>query len=302
MGRRALVLLVALLLAGVAAFAVYSYVNGIESEFAEGQELVTVYRASQAVPEGQEGDVFLNTPLWVESEEPSQYVPTGAIVSEEELRAVISGRVAVGPIAENEILLTDQWVELSVDITPLAEQIPSGKQALTISTDQVRGVNGFVQPGDRINAILTVDIEFSLLPDNAPGFGVPQGEGEEGAEGEAEEQSEIVTLSRYVLQGIPVLAVGQDVRPEEGERQDVQAPTAPEGEGAGTGETAEEQAPATVFTLEVDPEQAERFVYAFENGSVWLTLVPEDFVEVDTDGVTINNLFEGDLVDDIFGG
>jgi hypothetical protein len=34
---------------------------------------------------------------------------------------------------------------------------------------------------------------------------------------------------------------------------------------------------------------------------VWLTLVPEDFVEVDTDGITINNLFEGDLVEDIFG-
>jgi hypothetical protein len=29
--------------------------------------------------------------------------------------------------------------------------------------------------------------------------------------------------------------------------------------------------------------------------------VPEDFVEVETDGVTIDNLFGGDLVDTIFG-
>jgi pilus assembly protein CpaB len=305
MGRRALVLLVALLLAGVAAFAVYSYVDGIRTAVEEENEVRTVYRASEAVPEGQDGDVFINTELFVEGQDEVSDVPVGAISSEEELRAVITGRVAVGPISENEILTTDQWVELSVDITPLAEQIPSGKQALTISTDQVRGVNGFVQPGDRINAILTVDIEFSLLPQNAPGFGVPQEGGEgEGEEGEAtDEESEIVTLSRYVLQGIPVLAVGRDVRPEEGERVDVADPTPVEGEeGAAAPEDTVEELPATVFTLEVDPEQAEKFVYAFENGSVWLTLVPEDFVEVDTNGITINNLFEGDLVDDIFGG
>ena len=56
----------------------------------------------------------------------------------------------------------------------------------------------------------------------------------------------------------------------------------------------------TVFTLEVTPDQAERIVYAFENGSIWLTLVPEDFVEVETDGVTIDNLFGGDLQEAIF--
>ena len=57
----------------------------------------------------------------------------------------------------------------------------------------------------------------------------------------------------------------------------------------------------TVFTLEVTPEQAERIAYAFENGSMWLTLVPEDFVEVETQGVIIDTLFGGDLVSDIFG-
>jgi Flp pilus assembly protein CpaB len=299
MGRRALVLLVALLLAGVAAFAVYSFVNGIQEDVIAGQERVVVYRATQAVPEGQDGNLFLQTPMWVASEDQTEDVPDGAIESEQELQAVIQNKVAVGPISNNEILTADQWVELSVDITPLAEQIPSGKQAITISTDQVRGVNGFIQPGDRINAIVTLDIEFTLLPENAPGFGIPSEEPP--PEGEApEEESEVVTLTRYVLQGIPVLAVDRDVRPQEGERQDVEAAPAPGAEGA-EGVPAEPVVPATVFTLEVDPEQAERFVYAFENGSMWLTLVPEDFVEVDTDGITIENLFQGDLVEDIFG-
>ncbi|MFO7292077.1 MAG: Flp pilus assembly protein CpaB [Actinomycetes bacterium] len=294
MGRRALVLLVALILAGVAAFSVYMFVSGIEDEVREGREEVVVFRATQAVPEGQDGDLFLQTPMWEQSIDQMEDVPAGFIRSEEELRAVIGGKVAVGPIAENQILTTDQWVELTTDITPLAELIPSGKQAITVSTDQVRGVNGFIRPGDRINAILTIDIEFDLLPEQAPGFGIPSGE--EGETAQPEEETEVVTLSRYVLQGIPVLAVDRDVRPQEGERQEVSV--TPEGGTAEGGETA----PATVFTLEVDAEQAEKFVYAFENGSVWLTLVPEDFVEVETRGVTIENLFEGDLVQDIFGG
>ena len=297
MGRRALVLLVALLLAGVAAFAVYTFIQDYKGDIDEAQEKQTVYRATQAVPEGQDGDLFLQTPMWVASEDQIVDLPAGAIESEQELQAIIEGKVAVGPISNNEILTTDQWVELSVDITPLAEQIPSGKQAITVSTDQVRGVNGFIQPGDRINAIITVDIEFSLLPENAPGFGIPSEEPAEGEEA-TEEETEVITLTRYVLQGIPVLAVDRDVRPQEGERQEVEVTPAPGAEGA---EAAEPTVPATVFTLEVDPDQAERFVYAFENGSVWLTLVPEDFVEVDTDGITIETLFEGDLVEDIFG-
>jgi hypothetical protein len=56
-----------------------------------------------------------------------------------------------------------------------------------------------------------------------------------------------------------------------------------------------------VFTLEVTPEQAERIAFSFENGSVWMTLVPSDFVEVETQGVTIESLFSGDIVSDIFG-
>ncbi len=291
MGRRALVLLVALLLAGVAAFAVFSYVQGIEGELLEQQELQTVYRATQEVPEGQDGDLFLQTPLWEVSEDRVSVVPSGAIASEEELRAVVGGKVAVGPISQNQILTTNQWVDVTVDIIPLAEQIPAGKQALTISTDQIRGVNGFMRPGDRLNAILTIEIEFDLLPGEGPGFGIPTEDGEEAPE---DDDSETVTLTRYVLQGIPVLAVDRDVRPREGDRVAVSTVT-PEGE------TDEPQIPATVFTLEVDPEQAEKMVYAFENGSVWLTLVPEDFVEIESVGITINNLFEGDLVADIFG-
>jgi Flp pilus assembly protein CpaB len=103
------------------------------------------------------------------------------------------------------------------------------------------------------------------------------------------------------MQGIPVLATGRDVRPDEDGDQTGEVPAGTDTTVPGEAGAEEDPGNSTVFTLEVTPEQAERIVYAFENGSIWLTLVPEDFVEVETNGVIIDNLFGGDLIDEIFG-
>jgi len=83
----------------------------------------------------------------------------------------------------------------------------------------------------------------------------------------------VVTYSRFVLQGLSVLATGRDIRPDEEapETVEVDDPEAvtPDGQPVEP-ETGND----TIFTLEVTPEQAERIAYAFENGSIWLTLVP----------------------------
>jgi Flp pilus assembly protein CpaB len=297
MGRRALVLLVALLLAGVAAFAVFQFLNGIRNDVEANREKTPVFRATQFIPEGTDGSLALQSSWFAASEENVEDLPEGAITTEQELQALVGGRLAVGPIEGNQIITQNQWAQLTVDLKPLSELIPSGKQALTISTDAVRGVNGFVRPGDLVNLIVTLDIEFSQIPVDSPIFGVPtETTTPDGAV--AEEATETVTYTRYVLQGLPVLAVAQDVRSEEGEGTPVVVPQVDP-----TGAPVAEEVPIveTVFTVEVTPEQAERIVFSFENGSVWMTLVPADFIEVDTDGVTIESLFTGDIVQDIFG-
>lgn len=307
MGRRAIVLLVALVLAGLAAWAVWNFMQNVRGEAEAGQEQVTVFRAgTEGIAEGTEGSILLSDfdgsgELIVEGTDEVEDTPADALQTEEELRQILTGRVAAGPISAQGILTRSQWTEVTVDVQPLAEQIGSGNQAITISTSDIQGVNGFVEAGDRVNMVVTLDIEFSNIPIDSPGL--PDGEGEDGDQQETE--SVTVTYTRYVLQGLNVLAVGRDVRPEEEGDQtgevDVQEDTTTEGgEGAAQGEAEEEQGNDTVFTLEVTPDQAERIVYAFENGSIWLTLVPEDFVEIESDGVTIENLFGGDLQDTIF--
>lgn len=300
MGRRALVLLVALLLAGVAAFAVFQFLSGIRNEVEANREKTQVFRATQFIPEGTDGALALQS-NWIQAgEENVEDLPEGYISSEQELQAIVTGRLAVGPIEANEIIVGSQWAQLTVQLKPLSELIPSGKQALTISTDAVRGVNGFVRPGDLINLIITIDIPFATIPVDSPIFGVPSETTTPDGGTPTGEESAAVVYTRFVLQGLPVLAVATDVRSEEGEGTPVVTPTL-DANGQPIA-PAEEVAPETVFTLEVTPEQAERIAFSFENGSVWMTLVPADFVEVDTQGVTMENLFTGDIVEDIFGG
>ena len=314
MGRRAIVLLVALVLAGLAAWAIWNFLQSYEDDIVAGQEQVDVFRAGgNGIAEGTEGAIVLSNLGGAEAQvvagtDELEDVPADAIQTEEELRQVLTGSLAAGPISANAILTRSQWTSISVEVVPLAEQIASGNQAITISTSNIQGINGFVEAGDRINMIITLDIEFDLIPiEDLPTLPQPEPPPTDGAAPPAEE-AVTVTYTRYVLQGLNVLATGRDVRPEEDEDQTGEVPASGTDTGDGTatptdgtaGQEGEDTGNSTVFTLEVTPDQAERIVYAFENGSIWLTLVPEDFVEVETDGVTVDNLFGGDLQEAIF--
>jgi pilus assembly protein CpaB len=287
MGKRTLVLIVALVLAGVAGAAVWVFLSSVEEDIKAGQELVPVFKANTAIVEGTSGDLLLSQlgstpPPIVAGEIAKENRPDNAFGSEQELQAFLTGRVAAGPISNNMVLTRDQWVSETVQVTPLADVIPEGKQAITVAAGGERGVNGFINPGDRINVIVTM------------AFPAPEEESEEtissaittttvpGEEGEPEEPPEI-TITRFVLQGLRVLAIGQEIRPEGDEPRPVDV-TPTEGE--------EQEERRDIITLEVTSEEAEKLVFSFEEGSVWLTLVPEDFTPLPTEGITRETLFE----------
>jgi Flp pilus assembly protein CpaB len=283
MGRRTLVLIVALLLAGIAAFAVWQFLSNVEEEKEAELLLRAVYRVSGGtITEGTEGSLVLSQERAVESEEETRFLPDNAIGSLEELTATLTGRVAAGPISNNSILTTDQWVELTADIKPLAERIPEGKQAITIGVDNIQGVNGFIEAGDRINIIVTLTAPIEQIAEEVIASETLSEEELRALEAELEQG----IISRFVMQGLPVLAVGNEIRLDEDADQTVTVTTVPvEGQEA-------QQVQTGVLTLEVTPEEAERIAYTFSTGTVWLTLVPEDFVPVPTDGITRENIFD----------
>ena len=288
MGKRTLVLIVALVLAGVAGAAVWVFLTGVEEDIKAGQERVNVYKASTIIVEGTSGDLVLSqltaTPPPVYADDIAvEDRPDNAFSSEQELQAFLTGKVAAGPISGNQILTRDQWVSAAVQVRPLADAIPEGKQAITIAAAGERGVNGFINPGDRLNVIVTIAIPEEEEDDELA-TGIPTTTTT--IAGEIPPEPPEITITRFVLQGLRVLAIGQEIRPEADEPQTVDV-TAP-----APGEEVPVEERRDIITIEVTSEEAEKLVFSYEQGSVWLTLVPEDFTPLPTEGVTRETLFE----------
>jgi Flp pilus assembly protein CpaB len=297
MVKRTVVLIVALVLAGIAAFSIWQYLQGVDEDAREGLRLVPVLRATQDLPARTPGNSVIDESLFEVSEESFDFLPgpsperTVAFTSQEELTARLRDRFAIGPISRNQILTSDQWedaVEAPV-VESLAQIISPGKQAITVQLDATRAVGGFIRPNDRVNMIVTIQAPRLEL----------EGLGDEEITDEnlrdildqiAEAQDS--EFSRFLLQGIPVLAVGDQKRTGDPAFDNAVGRVQSVVNEDGTVTEAGEGVQFGLLTLEVTAQEAERLAFAFEKGSVWMTLVPEDFIPVATDGINRENLFE----------
>ncbi|MBK5267176.1 MAG: hypothetical protein JJE47_07050, partial [Acidimicrobiia bacterium] len=105
MGKRVVVLAIAIILAGLAALAVWQVLTNAEDAAKEGLKETAVYRTTVLVPEGTEGIVANANEWFVLSVENEKYVPANAITNEADLEAfVLTNRVAAGPISANQVL------------------------------------------------------------------------------------------------------------------------------------------------------------------------------------------------------
>ena len=296
MVKRTVVLIVALVLAGIAAFSIWQYLQGVDDDAREGLQLVPVFRATQDIPARTPGNTVIGESLFIESEESFDFLPgepgdTVAFQSSEELTARLSDRFAIGPIAKNQILTSDQWEDAleAPIVETLAEIISPGKQALTVQLDATRAVGGFIRPSDKVNMIVTIQAPQLTLEG--------LGEGEITDESLRElltqiQDSQQEEFTRFLLQGIPVLAVAEQKRTGDPAFDNSVGRVQSIVNEDGTVTTAGEGTQFGLLTLEVTAQEAERLVFAFEKGSVWMTLVPDDFIPVTTEGINRETLFE----------
>jgi pilus assembly protein CpaB len=163
----------------------------------------------------------------------------------------LAGRVAAVDIVPGEQLLAARWVGRGETPGGGLLSIPEGHQAVSIALDPTRQVSGFVTPGDRVSVVVSLSL--------------PRG-------GRSQR------TSRFLLQDVAVLAVGATAQADEAAQQ---------GRRAGQGRA---QGPSTV-TLAVRPADVERVVFAAENGSLYLSLLPPGQRPVPSRGRTIDNEF-----------
>jgi pilus assembly protein CpaB len=131
--------------------------------------------------------------------------------------------------------ITEERLILQRDGSFLAAMLPEGARAITLKVDEAAGVAGLLQPGDRVDVILTHD--------------VPSRE-EDGQGGVTTNKRHV---SETIVKNLPIIAVDQDFKHEEAKH--------------GKGNTG----PRTV-TLAVNMTQAEAIALGRAMGSLTLSL------------------------------
>ncbi len=138
-----------LIIAGVAMFMVWSYLDGKEAQFVEEYgEPVAVVVASEDIKELELLDDRKVQTINV----PKKFVQPGALKKVEE----VYNTYAAVPVLKGEQITKTRVVHPG-GRTGLASQIAVGKRALSIRVNDVTSVGKLLKPGDRVDVISMID-------------------------------------------------------------------------------------------------------------------------------------------------
>lgn len=260
---RSIAIVVAIVLAGLAVFFIYRYVNGLEEQVLEDTELVEVFVAADTIPAGTQAVEASGAGLIERDRLPRQNRPAGAITDLEEIR----GLVAADQILPGEVILSGRFADPAS--TAVEFEVPEGLQAISIEVAVPPGVAGYVRPGDRISVLAHIEGPPAQEPVIGPDGNLVEPETPEDAPEE--------TRAEFLVQDLEVLAVGRRVivTSEEGQEQD-----------------QVQQTESVLATLAVTDQQAEQLVFAVHEGELYFTLLSEGYEAEDTPGRTFDDLFQ----------
>lgn len=151
--RRTLIIVVAVLVGLMASGASYGYLSGAQTRAYEGATLVRVFKVSRDIPKGFSGDTAVTDEYVRADEMPQEYRPGTALTDINALR----GKVAVTNLSANQVVVDGMFVDPRIAQVTAAQRIPAGQVAVTVSTDEIRGVAGLLVPGDKVNIMVQVE-------------------------------------------------------------------------------------------------------------------------------------------------
>jgi|SRR5712671_3231778 len=143
-----IVLFLAVVMGGIAAFMARHWLQSQAITPAVGQGVNTIVVAAQPLGFG----AALSTENIAEIPWAAMAIPDGAFVSKEELLKD-GRRIVLSPFDRNEPLLRSK-ITGPGQRGSLSALLEEGKRAVTVRVDDVRGVAGFILPGDFVDVVL----------------------------------------------------------------------------------------------------------------------------------------------------
>jgi pilus assembly protein CpaB len=150
MNRQTLIAIIAAVVLGtVAVYLANTFLTATQRQ-AEASELTRVAVAAVALPFGT--DVTADKVRFVNY--PKSSLPAGTYSSIGALLPKGERRIALLPIAPNELILADKLSGAGKNAS-LAALLPDGMRAASVRINDVSGVAGFVQPNDSVDVLIT---------------------------------------------------------------------------------------------------------------------------------------------------
>src|SRR3990172_2863980 len=275
MRSRGLVVVLALILATLATVGVFLYSRGVKSDALEGGDVVQVVVSKVDIPANSDLNAFVEDEQFALQQLPADAVVEDAITDISQLK----GR-------RNSVFI------LAGEQTPLSRVgggeipggvigIPEGHRAMAVALTAPRAVAGALAGGDNVSIYATFqDIDLTLLQG---GRGQTlekliqtaiRAQQQQQAAGQQAQNVEIPKFDATVVL-VPEVEVLRVIR-------ESQTSTVP-----GEEQPQESVEGAISVTLAFLPEEAQQFVFALEQGDVYLSLLPPDEAGVDLDALTV---------------
>jgi len=282
--RRTAILIGAIAIGIVAVLLIVQYVNGIENTLRGEREEVPVFVAKSDIKRGTDGGTAVTDQSIQSASIPREFSPASAIQSTD----AVQKKVALFDIASGTVIVNGMFVDPATTTITFRQRLSSPKHvAISISTDPVHGVGGFLVPGDEVNMMVMQDnslIKTALeAPPAEPGAAGAQAPGSDLAGGadlleaiDAKPPENYVTVggpqwlvfsstARYFYQKVKIIAVGSNQLLTPGEQAATPA-----------GGTAPAGSSSNILTLEVPPDAAQ-WVATGQSLGFYLSLVSKDY-------------------------
>jgi pilus assembly protein CpaB len=256
MGRRAIILLLAVILAAAGALMVWLYVQNLRAGVEAEEQPTAVLVAQAPIAAGTTGAAAQEAAAFTTLEVPAYAVAEGALADP----STILEQVALVPIATGEQILSSKFGNPGDQVS---FTIPDGKLAASVQLSDPARVAGFIRPASEVAIFVTL-----TAPEEAEAA-PPAGE-EAVAGGEQ--------FTRVVLPRVEVLAVGQTT---------VQSITTTTPEGA----EQTEQISLAILTLALTQEEAQQVIFAQSQGELYFGLLNDESQTEVGPPTTLENLF-----------
>jgi Flp pilus assembly protein CpaB len=151
--------LVGLCAAAIAAIVVFVYLHNYRNSINSAAAPANVLVANNLIPKGTPGNIIGQTGQFQVTSIPKKELQVGALVDP----AALNGRIAVADIYPGQQLTAADFT--LAPIGALQSQITGTDRAINASLDAMRGMDGQVAPGDRIDIFVGLNVDTPRGPE-----------------------------------------------------------------------------------------------------------------------------------------